>query len=86
MQTSGLAGGRMRAANQTRAFSSSIRLCGMVCAFQSFSSPQYGDAANIGLLIAEGVFSSRTGNLIVVAVCLTGSRIGMKSVEFSVAP
>src|SRR5882762_5746465 len=86
LQKSGLACGRIRAAHHTRAFSSSIRLCGMVWAFQSFSSPQYADAANIGVLIAEGVFSSRTGNLIVVAVLVTGSRIGMKSVEFSVAP
>ncbi len=40
LQTSGLAAGRILAANQTRAFSSSIRLCGMVWASQSFSSPQ----------------------------------------------
>src|SRR5207247_2580303 len=86
LQTSGLAGGRILAANQTRAFSSNIRLCGMVWASQSFSSPQYADGANIGLLIADGVFGSRTGSFSVVAVCVTGSRIGMKSVLFSVAP
>src|SRR5213083_2796385 len=76
LQTSGLAAGRILAANQTRAFSSNIRLWGMVWASQSFSSPQYADAANIGVLIAEGVFGSRTGSFIVEAVCVTGSRIG----------
>src|SRR6516225_2318392 len=40
LQTSGLAAGRILAAYQTRAFSSNIRLCGMVWACQIFSSPQ----------------------------------------------
>src|SRR5712671_2838088 len=45
LQTSGFAAGRMRAANHTRARSSNIRLCGMVWASQSFSSPQEADGA-----------------------------------------
>src|ERR1043166_579887 len=76
----------MRAANQTRDFSSSIRLCGMVCACHSFSSPQYADGASIGVLAAGGVFGSRTGSFTVVAVFVMGLRIGISSVLFSVAP
>src|SRR5712671_3347812 len=76
----------MRAAYQTRAFSSNIRLCGMVWAVQIFSSPQYADGANISVERAEGVLGSRTGIFTLVAVFLTGSRIGTKSVLFSVAP
>src|SRR5215470_14723822 len=49
LQTSGLAAGRILAAYQTRAFSSSIRLRGMVWACHIFSSPQYIEGAMIGL-------------------------------------
>ena len=44
------------------------------------------DGASITLLIADGVLGSRTGSLTVEATFFTGSRIGMKSVLFSVAP
>jgi len=54
----------------------------MVWAVQSFSSPHQTEGAIIGLLIADGVFGSRTGSFIVVAVLLTGSKIGTKSVLF----
>src|SRR5256885_16367721 len=49
LQTSGFAAGRMRAANHTRDRSSNMRLCGIVWASQSFSSPQYADSASITL-------------------------------------
>src|SRR5215813_13392898 len=85
LQKSGLLlGCRLLAANQTRAFSSSIRLCGMVWEFHSFSSPQYAEGASGGP--AVGVLGSRTGSWTVVAVCFTGSRMGTRSVLFSVAP
>jgi len=71
------------AANQTRAFSSSIRLCGMVWASQSFSSPQNTDPApSFTFPLAEGVFGSRTGALPSWRCLLTGSKIGTKSVLF----
>src|ERR1700677_3933026 len=45
LQASGLAAGRILAAYHTLAFSSNIKLCGMVWASQIFSSPQNTDGA-----------------------------------------
>ncbi len=58
----------------------------MLWAFQSFSSPHQTEGAIMTLLIADGVFGSRTGSFTVVATLLIGSKIGTKSVLFSVAP
>src|SRR6266853_936193 len=78
-------GPRTREVNQTLPFSSNIGLCGLVWLSQIGSAPQYADGA-IGLFFVEGVFGSRTGTFISLAVCRTGSRTGMKSVLSSVAP
>src|SRR5262249_34470022 len=75
LQKSGLAGGRTRAVIQTLPFSSIIGLCVLVWLSQIGASPQYGDDA-IGLSFEDGVFGSRTGCLISVAVLCTGSSIG----------
>src|SRR6266481_2627851 len=79
LQTSGLAGGRIRAVIQTRPFSSIIGLCVLVWLSQIWASPQYGDGA-IGLSFEDGVLGSRTGCFTSVAVWCTGSRTGKKSV------
>src|SRR5258708_1346406 len=84
-QNAGFSGPRTREVNQTLPFSSNIGLCGLVWLSQIGSAPQYGDGA-IGLFFVEGVFGSRTGTLISLAVCRTGSRTGTKSVLSSVAP
>src|SRR5712691_882345 len=83
LQKSGLAGGRTRALNQTRAFSSMIGLCMLVWLSQIGLSPQTGEGA-IGKSLELGVFGSRTGCFTWVAVCVFGSRTGMKSVLSSV--
>ena len=44
------------------------------------------DGAMIGLLAADGVLGSRSGSFTVVGVLVAGSKIGTKSVLFSVAP
>src|SRR5437667_9263267 len=85
LQKSGLAGGRTRAVNQTRAFSSMIGLCMLVWLSQIGLSPQTGEGA-IGKSFELGVRGSRTGCFTSVAVCVFGSRTGMKSVLSSVAP
>jgi hypothetical protein len=86
LQKSGLAGGRIRAVNQTRPFSSNIGLCTTAWLSQSASSPQYGEGANIGSLLVLGVLGSRTGIFTVPAELLAGCRTGRKSVLFSGAP
>src|SRR5436190_20452519 len=83
-QKAGLAGPRTREVNQTLPFSSSIGLCGLVWLSQIGSAPQYADGA-IGLFFVEGVFGSRTGTFISLAVCRTGSGTGTNSVVSSVA-
>src|SRR5436190_13090131 len=85
-QNAGVAFGRILEANQIRAFSSKYRLCGLVWASQIFSSPKYGEAANIGAALSDGVFGSRTGSFTSNATFFTGSSTGTLSVEFSVAP
>src|SRR5688572_33319420 len=85
LQKSGLAGGRMRAAAQTRPFSSIIWLWMLAWLSQIGSAPQNDDGA-IGSSLWFGVFASRTGCLMVDAVCVFGSSTGKKSVLFSGAP
>src|SRR6266850_6786824 len=85
-QNAGVAFGRILAANQMRDLSSKYRLCGLVWASQIFSSPKYGEAANIGTSCSDGVFGSRTGSFTSYAMFFTGSNTGTMSVEFSVAP
>src|SRR5205085_9958478 len=85
LQKSGFAGGRTRAVNQTRPFSSNIGLCMVVWLSQIRSSPQYADGS-IGFCFDDGVFGSRTGMRICVARWRTGSSTGKRSVLSSVAP
>src|SRR5215510_7796704 len=85
LQKSGLAGGRTRAVNQTRPFSSIIGLCMLVWLSQIGLSPHTGEGA-IRASFELGVAGSRTGCFTCVAVCAFGSRTGMKSVLSSVAP
>ena len=60
LQKSGLFGWRMRAAIQTRPFSSIIWLWMLVWLSQIGLGPQYGDGA-IGFFTEDGAFGSRTG-------------------------
>src|SRR5688500_4172518 len=81
----GFAGGRMRAAAQTRPFASIIWLCVLVWLSQIGSAPQYGEGAMVSVR-CEGVFGSRTGCFTSLVTCFTGSSTGQRSVLFSGAP
>ena len=86
LQNAGLSGPRIRAVNQTRPSLSNIGLWTLAWLAQIFSSPQYGEGRSIWLSALFGVFGSRTGMWIVVAVFLTGSSTGRSCVLSSVAP
>src|SRR5712691_7825767 len=85
LQKSGLAGGRTREVNHTRPFSSYIGLCVLVWLSQIGSGPQIGEGS-IVFALDDGVRGSRTSIFTCVALWLTGSSTGKRSVLSSVAP
>src|SRR5688572_23973191 len=85
LQKSGFALGRTRGVNHTRPRSSIIGLWLSVLLSQIGSAPQCGDGA-IMFTFVDGVAGSRTGCRTCVAVCVTGSRTGTKSLLSSGDP